>query len=217
MSETEDYFDALGVKRDATDEELRAAFRRKAKATHPDRKGGDNMQMVLVNRAYETLKDPERRKAYEQTGQDRPANFVSAAREMLVAKFMLFMVSEDSGDMINFAMARIMEEKNKHRANLVEGKKAVSLLQKRIKKLKFKGRGTDFIRLAVEFEIQKVQHQVNIVQQTIDKLNCALEMAKDYEFESESDAGGYSPKVHADPHVKELYDLLAAQMKKSFY
>lgn len=50
-----DPFSILGVDMDATREEVDKAYREKAKAAHPD-KGGNNMEMVRVNAAYEAIR-----------------------------------------------------------------------------------------------------------------------------------------------------------------
>src|ERR1700736_6198251 len=66
------YYEELGVSPDASEEEIRAAFRRKAKGAHPDKPGGDAAKMARANRAYETLISPDRRLTYDRTGEDRP-------------------------------------------------------------------------------------------------------------------------------------------------
>jgi curved DNA-binding protein CbpA len=61
-------YETLGVKPDATTEEIRAAFRRKASLHHPDRDGGDHEAMAPVTAAYLVLKDPEKRAHFDATG-----------------------------------------------------------------------------------------------------------------------------------------------------
>lgn len=61
------YYELLGVARDATDNDIRRAFRRLAKARHPDRDSGTEAGMVRLNLAYDTLKDREKREAYDAT------------------------------------------------------------------------------------------------------------------------------------------------------
>lgn len=66
MAEEQDYYAILEVERTADDEALRLAYRRLAWRYHPDVAGPDAIsKMQVVNAAYQTLSDPERRKAYD--------------------------------------------------------------------------------------------------------------------------------------------------------
>src|SRR3989304_2311197 len=65
------YYEVLGVSRGARDSEVKAAFRRLAKECHPDSCNGDataEMRFKEINEAYEALKDPQRRAAYDRFG-----------------------------------------------------------------------------------------------------------------------------------------------------
>src|SRR5918911_1242698 len=66
-----DYYEVLGVPRNASEQDIKAAFRRLAKDCHPDRRPGDKtaeQRFKEVNEAYEALKDPQKRAAYDQFG-----------------------------------------------------------------------------------------------------------------------------------------------------
>ncbi|MBI5902535.1 MAG: DnaJ domain-containing protein, partial [Deltaproteobacteria bacterium] len=67
--EEKDYYRILGVDRNASDEELKKAYRRLAHEFHPDKHSGDKgkeEKFKLINEAYEALKDPSRRAQYDR-------------------------------------------------------------------------------------------------------------------------------------------------------
>ena len=67
----QDYYELLGVQRAADDAAIKAAYRRMAKEYHPDRKNGckDNeAHFKAINQAYDVLKDPQKRAAYDRFG-----------------------------------------------------------------------------------------------------------------------------------------------------
>lgn len=63
-----DYYEVLGVSKDASADEIKKAFRRKAVELHPDKEGGDEAKFKEVNEAYEVLKDQSKRQRYDQFG-----------------------------------------------------------------------------------------------------------------------------------------------------
>src|SRR5688572_33087993 len=65
----ENYYEVLGLRKGANDEEVKQAFRDLAKTLHPDRNPGDaeaERRFKLVNTAFEALKDASRRRAYDE-------------------------------------------------------------------------------------------------------------------------------------------------------
>ena len=70
-AEFKDYYDVLGVARDASGEEIKKAFRKLAHKYHPDvakDKTTGEAKFKEINEANEVLSDPEKRRKYDQLG-----------------------------------------------------------------------------------------------------------------------------------------------------
>ena len=70
MTQQKEYYDILGVPRDASEEDIKKAFRQQALKYHPDRNkdAGSAEKFKEINEAYQVLSDPEKRKMYDQFG-----------------------------------------------------------------------------------------------------------------------------------------------------
>lgn len=65
MPQGKTFYDVLGVQKNASDQEIKKAFRKLAQKYHPDA-GGDEAKFKEISEAYETLSDPKKRKEYDQ-------------------------------------------------------------------------------------------------------------------------------------------------------
>ena len=68
MDPKKDYYRILGISENATDEEIKRAYRRLAKEYHPDRRGGDKAaeeRFKEISEAYGVLSDPQKRREYD--------------------------------------------------------------------------------------------------------------------------------------------------------
>ncbi|MBI4427162.1 MAG: molecular chaperone DnaJ [Candidatus Magasanikbacteria bacterium] len=67
---SKDYYKILGVEKNATQDELKKAFKKLAMQHHPDRPGGDEKKFKEINEAFQVLGDAEKRKKFDQFGSD---------------------------------------------------------------------------------------------------------------------------------------------------
>lgn len=79
MADKKDYYEVLGVSKNATDEELKKAYRKLAKKYHPDANPDNKKEAEAkfkeVNEAYETLSDKQKREMYDRFGHNGPQGF----------------------------------------------------------------------------------------------------------------------------------------------
>lgn len=120
-----DLYEALGVSRNASYEEMKKAYRRLAQKHHPDRGTGDNEEFVKIKLAFEVLSDPEKRASYDRTGvwSAASASTLERAKAELAGLFTQMMAVPDLpmhvnivaemhrvvGDEINNTLLKIMQ------------------------------------------------------------------------------------------------------------
>ena len=71
MIEDKDYYQILGIEKDSSEEDIKLAYRKLAKKYHPDLNKKDpkaKEKFIKLKEAYEILKDPIKRKIYDQAG-----------------------------------------------------------------------------------------------------------------------------------------------------
>lgn len=97
MAEKRDYYEVLGVNKNATDEELKKAYRKLAKKYHPDANPDNKKEAEAkfkeVNEAYETLSDKQKRDMYDRFGANRTTRRIwrkSRRRRILLIHLLWF-------------------------------------------------------------------------------------------------------------------------------
>lgn len=109
------HYEVLGVEPDASPEEIKRAYRKKATSAHPDKKrggAGDNEEMIELNAAYECLSDPGRRQLYDATGRDQAKPFEHDVRDLLFSAFTDALLKE-APDTLAHARAFVEERRAK--------------------------------------------------------------------------------------------------------
>jgi len=101
-----DYYAILGVERSASEDDIKKAYRRLARKYHPDvsKEANAEERFKEVSEAYETLRDPQKRKVYDQLGVRRPGEEFEPAPDWS-AQFQ----GADLGDMFGLDLGELFE------------------------------------------------------------------------------------------------------------
>jgi curved DNA-binding protein CbpA len=185
------YYDILGVAKEASAEEIKKAYRKKAKQFHPDTNATDGEAMAELNVAYEVLSDPEKRTLYDATGSgsDPREKMEAEAREGITALIIQYIqAKEGQGDVMTAVLADIRNQLRAQEANVAEGEKVLQGLSRGLKKLKFKGKGHDYARTALEIRIEDVRHKIELSRLCVERIKLASTLVNEYEYEVSWDA-----------------------------
>lgn len=181
----------LEVERGATQEEIKKAYRNKAKLHHED-KGGDNETMVLINRAYAILKDEMKRKHYDETGQENAYDFQQKFAN-LVQQLFFKVISENHSiehvDLIKKFKKEVSTQLEAQEKQLEEADAAGEKLQKVIDRLTVK-QGENRIGAILEMNMDNFRKHKKTIEINICFFKDCLEAIDHYEYAFEGDGEG---------------------------
>lgn len=184
MTEHRGLYDILGADPDATTEELRTAYRKKAKEVHSDT-GGEHEMFIEVAKAWETLSDPARRERYDKTGDEDPRH-TNIPQDIATCLF-FDAVTKSPADIATavrqIGRAKIAEIQGSM-AKLESELEHLAKAQKRIQSAPI----NDFLGMALNVEINRVTATIDVCQVGLDDHREALEMLTLYIFKIEQAA-----------------------------
>lgn len=221
-----DLYEELGLSRDASQEDIRAAFRKRAAATHPDQPNGDEAQFKRVNHAHLVLSDPEKRERYDRTGSedtsDPAARTMAKAMELLATHFdNLFTMAEFHPELHDplVALKKLVRMERKDLKNkLGEIELRLKKMGKTIKRLRKKGtKKSEAKATKLETVLRQLEKSASAtkakIENRIEVCDKALQMVDDCEYEVDVAEPTAEEKAAADA-VAALKKKIAATAAK---
>lgn len=184
-----DLYKILGIEKDATLEQVKKAYRQKAKESHPDA-GGDAKEFEKISRAHVVLTDPAKRERYDATGEtDTGPNNTQDAALQIIHSMLDKILSEPhehfpqdlTKNMDGFLTTEIQGIKQEQAARKKLVKKA-EMLKKRFSVKK----GQNRIEAFYEWKIRQLNQQIGQMDSAIAQREAARAILKDYSFETDA-------------------------------
>lgn len=157
------FYDDLGVQRNASPEDIRRSYKILASKHHPDRKHGDTVKFQIVQKAYDTLSDPAKRKRYDTHGEE-PAGPSPREKAMQQVASMVYRAIDhediDRVDLVEVVKAQVRDAMSKIPDGVTVLEKKIAKLE-RAKKRIVKKKG-DQNMIAAMIDTQVKAHRLNV-------------------------------------------------------
>lgn len=188
-----DPYIVLEVEKTATLEEIKKAYRRKARETHPDVNDGDDEVFKEINEAYQILSNPELRKMYDERGfVSNTPNLYDVANSKLQDMFMFVISSHgfrtDQVDVLSIIKDNLFqqtEQAKRELQRLTQLKSTVTSINDRIV---YTGNSVNVLNRRLQFELMNMERALTAAQSTMELNDKVLEILSDYEFTFEKTA-----------------------------
>jgi DnaJ-class molecular chaperone len=179
------HYKTLDVPIDASADELKKAYRRKARQAHPDLNKGSHQQMVAVNRAYDTLSDAQKRAHYDRFGEEGPR--VQSLDEMATAQLcnLLFQFTEQAPEQLDHVaemLTVLAKSIDTTRLKIEKLRDQKTSLERRRKRFKYKGKMRNFLIDAIDQRIGQIPESIERGLSQIKTLERSIELLRDYEW-----------------------------------
>lgn len=194
---TKDLYETLGIDRAASKEDVRRAYRRKAKSAHPDTPGGSATKFHDVQKAHRILTDARARDTYDRTGQaedpepdQREAKAIQTAFMMVCE--VLLTIDQRGGhpgdyDILADAKRKITTKIAELKTNLANNKREAAKAHKMAKS--FKGKKNKPSRLEAMFRSRAIdiERSYAVIEADIALMERTIEILKDETFSYQGD------------------------------
>lgn len=180
-----DYYAQLGVARDADPATIRHAYKRRAQQIHPDKLPDDPFaadRFRLLREAYDCLRDPDRRAAYDATGGDPGKQDLRHLGRQAFVQALFNALKASQGHQVLDTMERLLLRKlSERQQRLQEIAAGTETLERALGRVTFKGEGENLFATAIENALEQKRQATAGHEQACETISIALELIGDYD------------------------------------
>lgn len=176
-------YEILGVSADASNADIKKAYRNLAKQHHPD-KGGEEAAFREIAQAYLVLSDPHQRDLYDRYGITSPADEWNQ-HVMQEVTLLLYAALKKMRNPVKHVTDNVSNGIEGMRHTQRQTKAAIDLITRKLEKLRHKGQGENHLHRSLTDMLSKEQTTIDACNHQIAVGESMLAILKDYEFEED--------------------------------
>lgn len=202
------HYETLDVEPNASAEEIKRAYRKKASAAHPDKNGGDTTLMQAVNQANDVLSDPERRAKYDETGDDSQPDSMEQRAVGQLARF-FELVLEKEGNLIALVREHMKYGEDAAIDEVRALRKKVDRLMRRRDKIKVKS-GENLVHMLIDGQVCAANQRIAALEDALAVGAIAKKLLNEYVSEEQTPGARTG-----NDHTLQFSQALGTQMQRA--
>lgn len=195
-------YEILDVRKDASESDIKKAYRKKAQSSHPDKEGGDEELFKAVQKAYEILSDANKRKHYDETGEESKGNLNNDVIESLIGIVLNVVQGNDvkRNNILETAITLVHRQQDAHRSKRKQAETQYERLAEAARRIKCVEGKENILKLALESQASWIKIAIEEIDKVLSIGEEILVVISDYSYETDPQpAWGQGPTFRAWP------------------
>ena len=179
-----DLYDVLGVKPTASQDEIRKAYKSQAGKCHPDKNQDDpeaTVKFQALQKAYGVLKDPEKRKRYDETGAEEDVPSLDESANSCIAQIYLELAERSNFEPKDYLLEVTKATQNSLR-QCMSDKKQIDLQYDRLQYLIENTTADEAMLIHLNRKLHEIKHKKAHADEATTVMNRALELLDGYKY-----------------------------------
>lgn len=180
-------YEILDVPKDATEADIKKAYRKKAQISHPDKEGGDEELFKVVQKAYEILSDENKRRHYDETGEESKDNLNNEVIESLIGIVLNVIQGNDvkRNNILATAITLVNRQQDTHRSKRKQARLEHERLVEAARRITCVKGKENILKLAIESQANRIKIAIREIDKVLAIGEEILVVIADYSYETD--------------------------------